>query len=126
MSKTKIVILKMREIVYTAIFAGLGILLLIILFFMFWPGGGNDDSAGRPSSSDKIYHAGIYNSEIDIGENKINLQVTLDETQVKSAGASVDEVVLSDQSQYTEEIILDAVNNILSENEISNSENQQN
>ncbi len=31
MSKTKIVILQMRELIYTAIFVGLGIILLILL-----------------------------------------------------------------------------------------------
>ena len=43
MSRTRIVILQMREIIYTAIFAGLGILLLIILFFMFWPDGKDEN-----------------------------------------------------------------------------------
>lgn len=32
MSKTKIVVLRMKEVVYTAVFVGLGILLLIVLF----------------------------------------------------------------------------------------------
>ena len=35
MSKTKIVVLRMKEVVYTAVFVGIGILLLIVLFFMF-------------------------------------------------------------------------------------------
>ena len=43
MSRTRIVILQMREIIYTAVFVGLGILLLIILFFMFWPDGKDEN-----------------------------------------------------------------------------------
>ena len=35
MSKTKIVVLRMKEVVYTAVFVGIGVLLLIVLFFMF-------------------------------------------------------------------------------------------
>ena len=34
-SKTKIVVLRMKEIIYTAIFIGFGILLVMLLFIMF-------------------------------------------------------------------------------------------
>lgn len=34
-SKTKIIVLHMKEIIYTVIFATLGILILCLLFFMF-------------------------------------------------------------------------------------------
>ena len=37
-AKTKIVVLRMREVVYTAIFAALGICLIILLIFMFMKG----------------------------------------------------------------------------------------
>ena len=36
-SKTRIVVLHMKEIIYTAVFALLGILLIILLAFMFFP-----------------------------------------------------------------------------------------
>ena len=36
-SKTKIVVLRMKEIIYTAIFIGLGILLILLLLVMFRP-----------------------------------------------------------------------------------------
>ncbi len=37
-SKTKIVLLRMKEIIYTAIFVGLAILLITLCFIMFRPG----------------------------------------------------------------------------------------
>ena len=37
-SKTKIVVLHMKEIIYTALFAFLGIILIILLAIMFFPG----------------------------------------------------------------------------------------
>ena len=37
MSKTKIIVLQMKELVYTGIFVGLGILLIVLLFVMFYP-----------------------------------------------------------------------------------------
>ena len=36
-SKTKIVVLRMKEIIYTAIFVGLGILLITLFLIMFRP-----------------------------------------------------------------------------------------
>lgn len=139
----------MREIIYTAIFVGLGILLLIILFFMFWPDGKDESNerAGNESEKTAIYEAGVYNKEMTIGDSVINLQVILDEEQVKSiemtnlddtvsamyplmkpsvklisdqlvAGASVDEVVLSDEGQYTEKMILNEVSSVLSEHKV--------
>ena len=40
-SKTKIVVLRMKEIIYTAIFAGLAILLITLCFIMFRHGNEN-------------------------------------------------------------------------------------
>ena len=92
MSKTKIVVLRMKEVVYTAVFVGIGILLLIVLFFMF----GRQNSTKSESTqstinnesctykNDAIYRAGIYESQFVIGEKTINLEVALDEEQVKS------------------------------------------
>ncbi|MFG6328250.1 MAG: hypothetical protein K1W06_02055 [Lachnospiraceae bacterium] len=144
MSRTRIVILQMREIIYTAIFAGLGILLLIILFFMFWPDGKDENKERADNEKTAVYEAGIYNKKMTVGDSVINLQVVLDEEQVKSvemtnlddtvsamyplmkpsvesisnqlaAGASLDEVVLSDEGQYTEKMILNEVDNVLDE-----------
>ena len=45
-SKTKIVVLHMKELLYTALFAVLGILLVVLLFVLFLPG----DSENTPPS----------------------------------------------------------------------------
>ncbi len=37
MAKTKIIVIQTKELIYTAIFAGLGILLILLLVFMFLP-----------------------------------------------------------------------------------------
>ena len=155
MSKTKIVVLRMKEVVYTAVFVGLGILLLIVLFFMF----GRQNSPKSESTqsnisnesstykNDAVYRAGIYESQFVIGENTINLEVALDEEQVKSvkvknldesvetmyplmksavkdvskqlsSGVSIDEVVLSKNSMYTEKLVLGAVKTVLDEQKL--------
>ena len=40
-SKTKIVVLHMKEVIYTVVFIVLGILLILLLTFMFLPNGEN-------------------------------------------------------------------------------------
>ena len=144
MSRTRIVILQMREIIYTAVFVGLGILLLIILFFMFWPDGKDENKEQADNGKTAVYEAGVYSKQMTVGDSVINLQVVLDEEQVKSveminlddtvsamypimkpsvesisnqlaSGVSLDEVVLSDEGQYTEKMILNEVDSVLDE-----------
>lgn len=154
MSRTRIVIFQLKEIVYTAIFVGLGILLLILLFFMFWPGKGKETaSTSSPSAisgdsasteGQTLYKAGVYNSELSLGDSTINIQVSLDSDHVKSVelvnlkdsvetmyplikpavkeisnqlaqNISPEEVVLSDDSPYTSQLILDKVTEIMNE-----------
>ena len=142
MPGTKIIILRMREVIYTAIFVGLGILLLIILFFMFWPKQGDTEQAANVSAGEAEYQAGVYTKELKMGNATVNLQVTLDENTVKSveivpldesittmyplmepavatiseqlqAGRDIKEISLTDESQYTQQIVVSAVEEIL-------------
>lgn len=53
-SKTKIVVLHMKELIYTAIFAVLGILLILLLIFMFLP----DDNTDGKTEETMQYVAG--------------------------------------------------------------------
>ncbi len=147
MARTRIVILQLRELIYTAIFAGLGIVLLVILAIMFWPGkDGNKNQVSLNRQPEEIYEAGIYTKEVNIGDAAMDLQLSLDENCVKSvelinldesietmyplmaptvekisqqlaAGKTIDEIVLSEESQYTEQVIVDTVNELLKEHE---------
>lgn len=75
-SKTKIVVLRMKEIIYTAIFIGLGILLILLLLVMFRPG---KDST--PASAN-TYIPGVYTSAITLGAQEINVEVTVDANRI--------------------------------------------
>ena len=44
-SKTKIVVLRMKELIYTGIFVALGILLILLLVYMFSPKDKSTDTA---------------------------------------------------------------------------------
>ena len=57
-SKTKIVVLRMKEIIYTAIFIGLAIFLILLFFFMFR----SEKEAPAPtaeSASPAVYAPGV-------------------------------------------------------------------
>lgn len=85
MSKTKIIVLQMKELVYTGIFVGLGILLIVLLFVMFYPKKEkSSDATADVTAEAASYVPGIYNSELKLGENTLNLEVVVDEDQIKS------------------------------------------
>ena len=78
-SRTKIVVLRMKEIIYTAIFIGLGILLVMLLFIMFRPGKGND----APASSDQVlYIPGVYSASLKLGSQEVNVEVAVDKDRI--------------------------------------------
>lgn len=78
-SKTKIVVLRMKEIIYTAIFIGLGILLISLLFIMFRP------KKDAPASSDQVlYIPGVYSASLKLGTQEVNVEVTVDADKITS------------------------------------------
>lgn len=79
-SKTKIVVLHMKELVYTAIFAVLGILLILLLIFMFLP----DDKADGQTEETMQYVAGVYTSSIQLNDNAIDVEVAVDANHINS------------------------------------------
>lgn len=82
-SKTKIIVLHMKEVVYTGIFALLGILFVILLIIMF---SGNDNSGnGLSEAGEKVsYQPGIYTQTISLGGTTLAMEVTLDSDHINS------------------------------------------
>lgn len=88
-SKTKIMVLHMKELIYTAIFVGLGILLVILLVCMFHKKG----DEGKTEATMK-YQAGVYTSSILFNDNILDVEVTVDDSKIKSiALVNLDESV---------------------------------
>lgn len=78
-SKTKIVVLRMKEIIYTAIFIGLGILLVMLLFIMFRP------KKDAPAASDQVlYIPGVYSASLTLGSQEVNVEVAVDSDRITS------------------------------------------
>lgn len=76
-AKTKIVVLHMKEIVYTIIFLILGILLVFLLFFMF-------GSQSATTTSTELYQPGVYTSTLTLSNASLEVEVTVDSDQINS------------------------------------------
>ena len=81
-SKTKIVVLHLKELIYTAIFAVLGILLILLLVFMFLPD--KDERNGAATEETMQYTAGVYTSSIQLNDNAIDVEVVVDDNHINS------------------------------------------
>ena len=94
-SKTKIMVLHMREVIYTGIFLVLGIILIILMLVMFRPKPTTDGTTVAPSSDESTqtsalvpeaatYRAGVYTTPITINDNAIDVEVTVDTDHINS------------------------------------------
>ena len=136
-SKTKIVVLHTREVIYTGIFVVLAVVLAVLLFLMFGKNK-NADSA----SADAIYHAGVYTSPITLNDNTFDVEVTVDENHINSislvnlsetttamyplvepaldalsdqiyTSQSTENITYSEENKYTSMLLLEAIDNAL-------------
>ena len=82
-SKTKIVVLHMKEIIYTAIFLVLAILMITLLVIMFGPEKEKATSATADAEPDR-YVAGVYSTSIELNDNSFDVQITVDTNHINS------------------------------------------
>ncbi len=135
-AKTKIVVLHMKEMIYTLIFAGLGILLILLLIFMFLP------KESKKTAETMNYVAGVYTSTIQFNDNTIDVQVVVDESKIQSVSLvnldetvttmyplmepavqeiasqvcekqSTDNIAYSEDNPYTSQVIINAIEEAL-------------
>ncbi|MCM1388609.1 MAG: hypothetical protein NC231_14875, partial [Bacillus sp. (in: Bacteria)] len=138
-SKTKIVVLHVKELIYTGIFAVLGILLIILLIIMFLPKDEKKESVPTMTqTSTNSYVPGIYTTSLILNDNVVEIEVTVDEKNINSirlvnldeavttmypliqpsfedlanqiiTNQSLDGITYSDDSKYTSMILLNAI-----------------
>lgn len=96
MSSTKLIVLKSKELIYTAILVALIVVFIIIIITMFKRsdthgsvGDGATKTASAPVSSnpgDGIYETrytpGTYTAPLVLGENTLSVMVTVDDSQI--------------------------------------------
>ncbi|MEZ3434703.1 MAG: hypothetical protein K1W34_08805 [Lachnospiraceae bacterium] len=87
-SKTKIVVLHMKEIIYTTVFAILAVVLILLLIFMFLP------KDRKEALEETKYTPGVYTSSVTLGNTALEVEVTVDESHINSIRFSnLDEAV---------------------------------
>ena len=74
-SKPKILVLKMRELVYTGIFLFLAVVLIVLLVLMFRT---EKAPEKRTSISTERYTAGVYSSPVTLGDTVVDVTVTVE------------------------------------------------
>ena len=131
-SKTKIVVLHMKEIIYTAVFVVLGILLVILLAFMFSP---KKEKTGVESPE---YIPGVYTSMVTVGNTNFEVEVAVDSSHINTIrfsnldesittmyplvqpamesiaeqiydSQSLENITLSEENPFTSQMILNAI-----------------
>lgn len=96
-AKTKIVVLHMKELIYTAIFAALGILFIVLLVMMFLPDREKTPAPDSPpadstasegesvaTGSAALYIPGVYTTELVLGNQSIDVEVIVDKNSITS------------------------------------------
>lgn len=129
--KAKIVVLHMKELIYTGLFLILGILLVVIVVLMF--SGKNSESV-----SNTLYTPGQYTTALTFNGNMVDVKVTVDENSITAITLdnleesisvmyplmeptleelttqiletqSLDNISYSEDRQYTSMLLLDAI-----------------
>lgn len=133
MAKTKIVVIQLKEIIYTVIFAALGILLILLLIFMFRD---KDDEVATTQTD--LYRAGVWTSSITLNDMALNLEVVVDKNHINKVSIKnidesittmwplvepalesianqlyddipLDQIQIKDDSKYTQQLLIEAI-----------------
>ena len=147
--KTKIVVLKMKELIYTGILLVLGILAIIFLVIM----SGDKEEGQEKESADaaSVYVPGTYTTAMTLNGSNVELSVTVDETAILSIdmqnldesvsvmyplmepaleslstqileSQSIDNIEYSSDNLYTSTVLLNAITAALQQAKISDNE----
>lgn len=138
-NKTKIVVLKLKEIVYTGIFVVLGIILILLIILYIT--GRNGQKNGHLTKS--TYIPGVYSSSIILATNPVDIEVVVDKEQIKSISLinteetvetmyplitdslnsiseqiiennSIENITYNQENKYTSIVLINAINEALS------------
>ena len=138
-AKTKIIVLHVKELIYTGIFAVLGILFIVLLIIMFLPRDEKKETMSTVTqTSSNTYIPGVYTTSLILNDNVVEIEVTVDEKNINSirlinldeavttmypliqpsfedlanqiiANQSLEGITYPDDSKYTSMILLNAI-----------------
>lgn len=136
MSKTKIVVIQRKELIYTGIFLVLGIFLIVLLIFMLHK---DEDSDSNPVAE---YTPGVYTSQLTLNDTLLNIEVVVDSNHINGVtfsniddsvsamyplleptlanienqlcnNVAIEQIVLEEESKYTQQLLLNAIEETL-------------
>lgn len=141
-SRTKIIVLHMKEIIYTVLFAAFVILLAILLFIMFRSKQTKEATETAAEVSSNLYVPGVYSATVALNDTSFDVQVTVDANHINSIELvntnetvetmyplmepsldslaeqiietqSTENITSAEESKYTSALLLDAVRTAL-------------
>ena len=145
-SKTRIVVLHLKELIYTGIFAVLGILFLLLLIIMFLPGKSQTPEGGGEESDRFV--PGKYTTSVILGNSSIDVEVVVDANNINSIRLvnldeavttmyplmepalndlavqiceqqSLEDISYSEDNKYTSQVLLEAISSALEKAEVT-------
>ena len=141
-AKTKIVVLRMKRIIFLALLGVVGILLGILILALIFPKENSAVSESQDAAVSK-YIPGVYTSSIMLDGTEVDVQVVVDENNINSVSLvqlddtietmyplitptiedmeaqilekqSFDEITYAENSQYTSIVLLGAIQDAIS------------
>ncbi len=143
MAKTRIIVLKLKKLLRIAVPAAFVLVFFVLLFVLFFsPKKDNVNSGENITPTMATYRAGVYNSVIELNDSFLNLEVVVDTDHINSvrlvnldeatsamyplmepaaadlsaqlaAGVSLEEITLSENSKYTQTLLLEGIQHTL-------------
>ncbi|MBQ6887727.1 MAG: hypothetical protein IJN54_09480 [Lachnospiraceae bacterium] len=152
-AKTKIVVLHLKELIYTGIFAVLGILFIILLVVMFLPKDKESKKEETSSSTAVTYEPGTYSTSLSLNGSNVSIEVDVAETEITDLRIvnldeaittmyplvepsfddltkqildvqNLDEITYSDENRYTYMVLLDAVESALEQAKLTGTDTE--
>lgn len=136
--KPKILVFRLKELIYTGIFIVLGILLIILLIYMFKP----DSEKETNNNVHNQYTPGVYTTSLTLNGESFEVEVVVDADHINSVELkntsdivttmyplmsssiediskqivekqSIDSITYSEDNKYTYSILIDAIRQTL-------------
>ena len=147
MSNTKIVVVKLKELLLTTALVFAGIVALVVVIALV--SGRNNTNPGSPDTpTNALYHPGVYTSSISLNDTLIHLELVCDSNHINSVrlvnldeavetmypllhpalsdlelqlarDVPLEELVLTDGSKYTQTLLVEAIAQTLEKAEIT-------
>lgn len=137
-AKTKIIVLRMKRIIVTAVAVALILILAVVLTILLKP----RDTPRRETAAPTMYVPGVYTSSVRISDAALDIQVVVDENNINSislinldesmetmyplirpalddleaqivSAQSLDDLSYSENNQYTSIVLLNAIRDAL-------------